>query len=71
LDGAGYREIWIVSAGSGDALPARFPAALAFTGLVTGLDPLRGVRVKQPVVRLEYSGRLAGLRMTKSRRPAS
>ncbi|HEY2979912.1 MAG TPA: phospholipid carrier-dependent glycosyltransferase, partial [Anaerolineales bacterium] len=45
LSGAGYREIWIVSAGPVTHFPPGYPGALAAVGLVTGLDPLRGARL--------------------------
>jgi hypothetical protein len=45
LAGQGYREIWIVSAGPVTHFPPGFPGALALTGLLTGLDPLRGARL--------------------------
>jgi hypothetical protein len=45
LSGQGYRELWIVSAGPVTHFPPGFPGALALTGLLTGLDPLRGARI--------------------------
>lgn len=45
LNGQGYREIWIVSAGPVTHFPPGFPGALALLGLVTGLDPVRGARL--------------------------
>ena len=45
LNGQGYREIWIVSAGPVTHFPPGFPGALTLVGLLTGLDPLRGARL--------------------------
>jgi 4-amino-4-deoxy-L-arabinose transferase-like glycosyltransferase len=45
LNGDGYREIWIVSAGPVTHFPPGFPGGLTLVGFVTGLDPLRGARL--------------------------
>lgn len=45
LEGRGYREIWIVSAGPVTHFPPGFPTTLAFTSLVTDIDPLRAARL--------------------------
>jgi 4-amino-4-deoxy-L-arabinose transferase-like glycosyltransferase len=69
LEGRGYREIWIVSAGPVTHFPPGFPSALAFTSLVTGIDPLRAARLLN-IFLFGFNTFLMGwlaLRMTKSR----
>ncbi len=69
LEGRGYREIWIVSAGPVTHFPPGFPSALAFTSLVTGIDPLRAARLLNGLL-FGFNTFLMGwlaLRMTKSR----
>ncbi|MBI5298076.1 MAG: phospholipid carrier-dependent glycosyltransferase [Chloroflexi bacterium] len=69
LEGRGYREIWIVSAGPVTHFPPGFPTTLAFTSLVTGIDPLRAARLLN-VLLFVFNTFLMGwlaLRMTKSR----
>jgi hypothetical protein len=68
LNGDGYREIWIVSAGPVTHFPPGFPGALVLTGLLTGLDPLRGARILNGLLfglNIFLTGWLAW-RMTKS-----
>lgn len=69
LEGRGYREIWIVSAGPVTHFPPGFPTTLAFTSLVTGIDPLRAARLLNSLL-FGFNTFLMGwlaLRMTKSR----
>lgn len=69
LGGQGYRELWLISAGPVTHFPPGFPSALAFTGLVTGIDPLRAARLLNGLLfgfNIFLMGWLA-LRMTRSR----
>jgi 4-amino-4-deoxy-L-arabinose transferase-like glycosyltransferase len=69
LEGRGYREIWIVSAGPVTHFPPGFPSVLAFFSLVTGIDPLRAARLLNGLL-FGFNTFLMGwlaLRMTKSR----
>lgn len=45
MAGQGFREAWLISNKPMTHFPPGFPGVLAFIGLVTGLDPLRGARV--------------------------
>jgi 4-amino-4-deoxy-L-arabinose transferase-like glycosyltransferase len=69
LSGEGYREIWLVSQGFVTHFPPGFPGALAFLGLLTGIDPLRAARLLNGLLfglNTSLMGWLA-LRMTGSR----
>ena len=64
LAGNGYRAAWLASNGPVTHFPPGFPAVLAFIGLITDLDPVRGARALNGlIVRIEYRsyrlGRLA------------
>jgi len=69
LQGLGYREIWLASSQPVTHLPPGFSTVLALLGWISGLDPLRGVRLLNALLLgANTTGMgLVGWRMTNSR----
>ena len=69
MAGDGFREAWLLSNKPMTHFPPGFPGILAFIGIVTGLDPLRGARAFNAIIfglNVGLTG-LLGWRMTGSR----
>ena len=69
MSGQGFREAWLISNKPMIHFPPGFPGILAFIGVVSGLDPLRGARVFNAILfglNVGLTGWL-GWRMTGSR----
>ncbi|MDK1117317.1 MAG: hypothetical protein QGM50_00865 [Anaerolineae bacterium] len=69
MEGNGYRAAWLASNGPVIHFPPGYPAVLAFIGLITNLDPIRGARALNGVLfglNIAVAGWL-GWQMTKSR----
>ena len=69
MNGNGYREAWLASNGPVTHFPPGFPGVLAFIGLVTNLDPVRGARALNGLLfglNIALTG-WVGWRMTRSR----
>lgn len=69
MSGQGFREAWLISNKPMIHFPPGFPGILAFIGVVSGLDPLRGARAFNAILfglNVGLTGWL-GWRMTGSR----